>query len=103
MASTLANNGINPKTQKRVVEKKYIPYILKHMSESGMYEYSETWMTQVGIHAKSGVGGAILMVVPGVMGIGIISPPLDEHGNSAKGILTAKELSKYLRLGSHRA
>jgi glutaminase len=103
MAATLANDGINPKTHKRVVEKKYIPYILKHMSESGMYEYSETWMTQVGIHAKSGVGGAILMVVPGVMGIGIISPPLDEHGNSAKGILTAKELSKHLKLGAYRS
>jgi glutaminase len=70
------------------------------MSESGMYEYSETWMNQVGIHAKSGVGGAILMVVPGVMGIGIISPPLDERGNSAKGILTAKELSKMLKVAT---
>ena len=103
MAATLANRGINPTTHKRAIEKKFIPYILKHMSESGMYEYSQTWMTQVGLYAKSGVGGAILIVVPGVMGIGIVSPPLDEHGNSAKGILTAKELSKHLKLDSNRA
>jgi glutaminase len=45
------------------------------------------------------VGGLILVVVPGVMGIGILSPPLDEAGNSAKGIITAKELSKELHLG----
>lgn len=99
MAATLANKGINPSTGDHVLDKKYIPYILAHMSTNGMYEFSETWLTHVGLPAKSGVGGALLIVVPGKMGISIISPPLDQHGNSAKGILIAKELSQRLRLG----
>ena len=69
------------------------------MATNGLYEYSETWLTQVGLPAKSGVGGILIIVVPGVMGIGIVSPPLDFHGNSAKGIITAVSLSKILNLG----
>jgi len=99
MAATIANSGVNPKTGKRVVDKKFIPYILTHMATNGMYEYSETWMTHIGMPAKSGVGGIILIVVQGVMGIAILSPPLDVHGNSAKGIITAKQLSEKLHLG----
>lgn len=99
MAATIANGGVNPKTGKRVVDKKFIPYILTHMATNGMYEYSETWMTHIGMPAKSGVGGIILIVVQGVMGIAILSPPLDVHGNSAKGIITAKQLSEKLHLG----
>lgn len=99
MGATLANYGVNPHTKERVIDKKFIPYILTHMASNGMYGYSETWMTYIGMPAKSGVGGLILVVVPGVMGIGILSPPLDEAGNSAKGIITAKELSKELHLG----
>ena len=99
MAATIANYGINPKTGKRVVDKKFIPYILTHMAANGMYGYSETWMTYIGMPAKSGVGGAIMIVIPGLMGIAIISPPLDKNGNSVKGILAAKLLSKQLRLG----
>ena len=99
MAATIANGGVNPKTGKRVVDKKFIPYILTHMATTGMYEYSETWMTHIGMPAKSGVGGIILIVVQGVMGIAILSPPLDVHGNSAKGIITAKQLSEKLHLG----
>jgi len=101
MAATLANKGVNPKTGDKVLDKKIIPYILAHMAANGMYEYSETWMTFVGIPAKSGVGGIIMMVVPGVMGIGIASPPLDDHGNSAKGLLTAVEISHLLKLGMY--
>ena len=103
MAATLANRGVNPKTGDHVIDKKFLPYILTHMASNGLYEYSETWMTTVGCPAKSGVGGALVIVVPGVMGIGIISPPLDKHGNSAKGILAAELLSKHLRLGVYKS
>ena len=98
MGATIANYGINPKTGKRAINAKFIPYIVNHMVANGLYGYSETWMNNVGIPAKSGVGGVIMMVVPGVMGISIISPPLDKYGNSVKGIITAKMLSKQLRL-----
>ena len=99
MGATLANKGINPKTGEKVIDKKFLPYILQHMAANGVYEYSETWMTNIGIPAKSGVGGALILVVPNVMGIGLFSPPLDKHGNSSKGILTAQLLSKKMHLG----
>ena len=99
MAATLSNSGINPITQDKAMSKKNIKYILGQMLGGGLYEYSETWLTNVGLPAKSGVGGVLLIVVPGLMGIGIISPPLDEHGNSVKGIKTAEALSKMLNLG----
>lgn len=41
---------------------------------------------QVGLPAKSGVAGGILLVVPNVMGIMCWSPPLDKLGNSVRGI-----------------
>lgn len=41
---------------------------------------------QVGLPAKSGVAGAILLIVPNVMGICTWSPPLDEMGNSCRGV-----------------
>ena len=98
MGATIANNGINPKTGKNVIDKKFIHYIISHMIYNGLYEYSETFFTDVGVPAKSGIGGGILLVIPGVMGIGILSPPLDNHGNSSKGIIAAYELSKLLKL-----
>jgi glutaminase len=99
MAATIANYGVNPKTHKKVIDKKMVPYIINHMATNGMYGYSETWMTNIGMPAKSGVGGVVLIVVPNVMGIGIISPPLDKIGNSAKGIIAAQEIADALHLG----
>jgi glutaminase len=97
MAATLANKGFNPKTNKQVIHPKYISYILKHMENHGLYEESEAWFGDIGFPAKSGVGGALLVVIPGVMGIGIYSPPLNKYGNSVKGIKTMKLISKYIK------
>ena len=99
MAATIANNGINPKTNKNIIDKKYIKYILGHMIGNGLYEYSDKWMIDVGIPAKSGVSGIIIAIVPGIMGISVVSPPLDKYGNSVKGIKTIDSLSKKLNLG----
>ena len=94
MASTLANFGKNPVTKKQVTSIESVEYILDHMLTAGLYNETSKWMDEVGLHAKSGVSGILLVVIPGVMGIGIISPPLNQYGNSSKGIKTAKLLSK---------
>ena len=98
MASCLANDGVNPRTNKRVFKKKYIPFVLSTMLGGGVYEYSGRWMNEVGIPAKSGVGGGLIGVVPGKFGIAVVSPPLDKHGNSSKGVATFRELSRRLDL-----
>jgi glutaminase len=97
MAATLANKGVNPKTNKQVIHSKYISYILKHMEDNGLYEESDDIIKTIGFPAKSGVSGSLLVVIPGVMGIGIYSPPLNKYGNSVKGVKTMKLLAKLYR------
>ena len=69
------------------------------MEENGLYEESDFWKSYIGFPAKSGVGGALMIVIPGVMGIAIYSPPLNSHGNSDKGIRTMKLLAELYRKG----
>ena len=96
MACTLANGGTNPKTLAKPIDKENVDYIIDHMCLNGLYDETDIWMKEVGFPAKSGVGGVLLIVLPGIMGISIISPPLNEHGNSFKGIQTAKKISKII-------
>jgi glutaminase len=97
MAATIANKGINPKTKKKIIDSKYISYIVKHMEDDGLYEESDHWFEKIGFPAKSGVSGALMVVIPGVMGIGVYSPRLNNHGNSDKGIKTMKLLVNVLK------
>lgn len=94
MAATLANKGVNPVTGKDVVSPTKVKYILHHMSIAGLYDETSSWMKKVGVYAKSGVSGLLMLVIPGKMGICIASPPLNKHGNSVKGIQTAILLKK---------
>ena len=94
VASTLANGGINPFTGKRIFSTKTVQNMLSMMLMCGMYDYSGEFAFKIGIPAKSGVAGAIMIVVPNVMGIVTWSPRLDSIGNSARGIEFCKEFGK---------
>lgn len=98
MGATLANAGVNPKTGAKAVDPQYLKDLLSVMSTCGMYDYSGEWYYRVGLAAKSGVGGGICAVVPGVAGIGVFSPNLDPRGNSVRGILALEALSKHYDL-----
>jgi glutaminase len=84
MGATLANNGTNPTTGKQVIKREDIPHVLSAMTMAGLYDGSGGWAWQVGLPAKSGVGGAIVAVVPGKGAIAVFAPRLDEAGNSVK-------------------
>jgi len=99
MGATLANAGINPITGVRAIDQQYVKDLLSVMLTCGMYDYAGEWAYRVGIPAKSGVGGGICAVLPGVAGIGIFSPALDAKGNSVRGIKVCEELSE--RFGLH--
>jgi glutaminase len=92
MGATLANNGKNPVTGKQVIRPENIPHILSTMMVAGLYDGSGGWAWNVGLPAKSGVGGGILAVIPGQGAISVFSPRLDEAGNSVK----AQEVISYI-------
>lgn len=94
IAATLANQGVNPLTGARAVEAAHVRDILSVMLTCGLYDYAGEWVYQVGIPAKSGVGGGIMAVAPNRWGIGVFSPRLDARGNSVRGIEACKVLSE---------
>src|SRR5207249_12313706 len=98
MAATLANGGVNPLTGERAIRTQYVENLLSMMTTCGMYDYAGEWLYGVGLPAKSGVAGGILAVLPGQLGIGIFSPPLDARGNSVRGVRLCQDLSRDFEL-----
>jgi glutaminase len=96
MGATLADGGVNPVTKERVIDPQVCHYTLAVMLTAGLYETSGWWLYDVGLPAKSGIGGGIVTVSPGKGGMGTFAPPLDREGNSVKGQLVAKFLSARL-------
>jgi len=72
--------------------------IQSQMLTAGMYEFSGKYSRTVGLPSKSGVGGGITVSVPNKIGIGVFSPALDEHGNSAAGYHMILDLVKQYNL-----
>lgn len=94
MAMTLANSGVNPVTKERVVHADVAQQVLSVLTTCGMYDATGDWMTQVGIPAKSGVGGGIIGALPGQVGAAVFSPRLDDVGNSVRGVQAFERFSK---------
>jgi glutaminase len=86
LAATLANGGENPITGEKIFDPFHVRNCLSLMLTCGMYDYSGEWCFTVGLPAKSGVAGCVWCVIPNKMGIATFSPPLDDNGNSVKGI-----------------
>lgn len=94
----LANDGVIPKTGERIIQKAYTKIAKTFMVTCGMYNASGEFAIEVGIPAKSGVGGGIMALVPGKMGIGVVGPSLDEKGNSIAGVKVLAQLARELNL-----
>ncbi|EHM1654676.1 glutaminase A [Salmonella enterica subsp. enterica serovar Saintpaul] len=102
MGATLAAGGVNPLTKKRVLTASNVPCVLAEMTMEGLYGSSGDWAYTVGLPGKSGVGGGILAVVPGVMGIAAFSPPLDSVGNSVRGQKMVASVARQLGFNLYR-
>jgi len=98
MGATLADGGVNPLTEERVIEASICKRVLAVLSTAGLYELSGDWLYEIGLPGKSGVSGGIVTVAPGKGGLGTFSPALDEAGNSIKGQRVAKYLSERMGL-----
>ncbi|TKS77841.1 Glutaminase kidney isoform, mitochondrial [Collichthys lucidus] len=101
MAATLANGGICPITGERVLSAEAVRNTLSLMHSCGMYDFSGQFAFHVGLPAKSGVAGAVLLVVPNVMGMMCWSPPLDRLGNSVRGIHFCQDLVSHFNFHNY--
>lgn len=96
--ATIANKGLNPKTGLQVFDPAFAPQVTSLIATVGFYEHTGDWLFTSGIPAKSGVGGGIMGVLPGVMGIAAFAPPIDNAGNSVKAQLAIKYIMNKLGL-----
>src|SRR4249919_3486325 len=96
MAATLATGGKNPVSGKRLLDENKVPGVLAVMATAGLYDDSGKWLYHTGLPAKSGVGGGLIAVSPGKFGIAVISPPLDDAGNSVRAQRAITDISNAL-------
>ena len=73
-----------------------VPGVLAVMATAGLYDDSGKWLYHTGLPAKSGVGGGIIAVSPGKFGIAVVSPPLDDAGNSVRAQRAITDISNAL-------
>ena len=95
MACVFAKGGKHGFGNEEILSRNAATYVYRALRGEGLYEYSDRWNADVGaVSAKSGVGGGIFIIIKGVGGIGIVSPPLDAIGNSVRGIAAGTLLAK---------
>ncbi|MED7788486.1 glutaminase A [Francisella sp. 19X1-34] len=90
--ASISNGGICPLTNKKVFSPTTVRNCLSMMYSCGMYDFSGEYAFSVGLPAKSGVSGALVIAIPNVGGFAIFSPRLDSNHNSARGVEFSKRL-----------
>jgi len=98
VAGTLANAGVCPLTKEYIFMPTTVKHCLSLMYSCGLYDFSGEFAFKVGLPAKSGVSGALMVVIPGICGITIWSPRLDSCGNSVRGIEICNKLVDSFKL-----
>lgn len=88
----LMDGGRHPATGRSVVSQQRARRILALMMTCGHYDGSGEFAFRVGLPGKSGVGGGILAIVPGIASIAVWSPGLNERGNSQLGTQALERL-----------
>lgn len=99
MGATIANKGFNPVSKTQVFDEEIAPKITSMIASVGFYQHTGDWLFTSGIPAKTGVGGGVMGVMPGLFGISAFAPPLDDAGNSVKAQAAIKSFMNQLDLG----
>lgn len=92
LGAVLANKGIAPWNNKRIISEASATIVKSIMTTAGLYDESGEFSVHVGVPAKSGVGGGLMVAVPNLYGMGVFGPSLDPYGNSAAGIQLLKDV-----------
>lgn len=88
-----ANDGVHPKSGEVILSYSQTKRMNALMQTCGFYDESGDYSFRVGLPGKSGVGGGIAAVHPDHYSIAVWSPPLNEKGNSARGIAALEQLT----------
>lgn len=96
LPAVLANGGREPFTHQRILSHATVAIIVSLMATCGMYNESGNYLVATGMPAKSGVSGLIVATVPGVAGVAVCSPRLNDKGGSVRGHLILRHLSRHL-------
>ena len=94
----LANNGVVPYSNKRILSPSRTKRANALMQSCGFYDESGQFTFKVGLPGKSGVGGGIVAVHPLKYCITVWSPRLNAKGNSYKGMLFLEEFTTHTEL-----
>lgn len=101
-AATLANDGVAPWTGEQVFSARTVRQTKSLMASSGMYDGSGRFADEVGLPAKSGVSGGVIMLAPD-FAVATFSPRLDAEGNSVRGVEVCRRVSEEFRLHPHES
>ena len=96
LGAVLANKGIAPWSGQQIITEESATIVKSIMTTAGLYDESGEFSVHVGVPAKSGVGGGLMVAVPNYYGMGVFSPALDAFGNSAAGIQLLKDVVEKL-------
>lgn len=96
LPAVLANGGVVPGGGRRVLSYSTVAVVVALMATCGMYNESGNYLVATGMPAKSGVSGVIIAVVPGVAGVAVSSPRLNDKGGSVRGHIMLRHLSRHL-------
>ena len=64
------------------------------MTTCGMYNGAGKFTKELGVPSKSGVAGGLMTVIPGLGAFASFAPPLNEEGNTVKGIGIIQKLNE---------
>lgn len=96
LPALLANGGVEPGGSRRLLSPATVAIVVSLMATCGMYNESGNYLVATGMPAKSGVSGVIAAVAPGVAGIAVCSPRLNDKGGSVRGHVILRHLSRHL-------
>lgn len=99
MGATIAGGGRNPLTGQQTFDNEIAPKITSMVATVGFYQHTGDWLFSSGIPAKTGVGGGVMGILPGLLGICAFAPPLDDAGNSVKAQAAIKAFVNTLGIG----
>lgn len=100
MGATIAADGVNPVTNAQVFDGAVAANICGLIAAKGPHKMGKPWLMATGLPAKSGFGGSFVGILPGVLGIGAVSPKVNKAEISPRAAMAVKYIVNKLQLNA---